>query len=72
MKENNKLNLKLPWEEVKERIKEINVELTDADLQYDPGNGDALLDHLENKMKMSRREIRDWIESVSSNKGKAS
>ena len=68
----NKLHLSSPWAEVKERIKETNVELTDADLAYDPENEEALLTHLEQKMKMSKNEIKSWIESVSANKGKAS
>ncbi len=72
MQENNKLNLTSPWAEVKEKIKETNVELTDEDLQYDAGNEEALLSRLEKKMNMSKQEIKSWIESIASNKGKAS
>ncbi|MEO7983096.1 MAG: general stress protein CsbD [Bacteroidota bacterium] len=66
------LNLKIPWEEVKEKIKETNIELTDEDLRYQPGSEKKLLEHLAKKMSMSEEEIKDWIESVASNSGKAS
>jgi hypothetical protein len=66
------LNLKTPWEEVKEKIKESNIELTDEDLRYQPGGEKKLLEHLAKKMSMSEEEIKAWIESVASNSGKAS
>lgn len=66
------LTLEIPWEEVKEKIKEINFELTDEDLVFNPGQEDILLAHLAQKMKRTPEEIKAWIESVSSNKGKAS
>ena len=68
----NKLNLSAPWPEVKERIKEANTELTDADLNYQPGKEDELLSHLAGKMNRSPEEVNAWIESLSANKGKAS
>ena len=66
------LKLKTSWEEVKEKIKEANVELTDADLNYNADQEKELLEHLAKKMKKSPEEIKAWIESVSSNEGKAS
>lgn len=66
------LKLLAPWQEVKEKIKESNIELTDADLNYEPGKEAELLQHLGRKMNRSPEEIKLWIESVSSNKGKAS
>ncbi|MEP6648071.1 MAG: general stress protein CsbD [Saprospiraceae bacterium] len=72
MKKINELKLLVSWEEVKEKIKETNIELTDADLNYQPGQAEAFLDHLSHKMKRNRDEIRSWIESISANKGKAS
>ena len=30
-----KLNLQSPWDEVKEKLKEANTDLTDEDLEYD-------------------------------------
>jgi hypothetical protein len=68
----NTLKLSAPWPEVKERIKEANAELTDEDLNYTPGNEDALLSHLSAKMNRSTEEVKAWIESISANKGKAS
>ena len=66
------LKLQKPWERVKETLKEINVELTDDDLAYQPGQEEQLLERLEKKMKKSKEEIKALIESVSANKGKAS
>ena len=68
----NTLNLSAPWPVVRERIKEVNVELTDEDLDYVPGNEEALLSHLSAKMNRSVEDIKAWIESLSANKGKAS
>ena len=66
------LNLKAPWEEVKELIKENDISITDEDLQYSPGEEDELLDRLAKKMGKDRKSVRDFIESISSNKGLAS
>ncbi len=41
------------WDEVKERIKERNVYLTDDDLRLEPGKEDALLKRLAEKMERS-------------------
>jgi hypothetical protein len=66
------LQLYKPWEEVKEQLKEINNQLTDEDLVYDPGNPAALLETLAKKMNRSTEAIRVWVESVAFNEGKAS
>ena len=65
----NPLKLESPWSEVKEYIKEVNVALTDDDLQYEPGQEDQLLERLSGKMGKSKEDVRAWIESVSYNKG---
>lgn len=70
--ETYQLKLQKPWERVKETLKEINVDLTDEDLAYQPGQEEQLLERLEKKMKKSKAEIKGLIESVSANKGKAS
>lgn len=72
MTEKNKLKLQAPWPEVKEIAKETDIELTDEDLIYEPGKEEELLKRLSVKMKRSREEVKAWLESVSSNKGKAS
>jgi len=66
------LKLEAPWEEVKEKLKEINYDLTDEDLVYQPGQAEPLLERLAKKMKKTPVEVKGWIESVSYNKGKAS
>jgi len=67
MKSDNKIHLEAPWEEVRERIKERNIDLTDSDLEYEPGKEDELLSRLEKIMNKSRTEIIAYIESVSAN-----
>jgi uncharacterized protein YjbJ (UPF0337 family) len=66
------LNLQKPWEQVKETLKEINVDLTDDDLEYEPGQEDELLARLEKKLGKNKEEVKGIIESASANKGKAS
>ena len=67
MAPDNKIKLEAPWEEVKERLKESNIHLTDADLEYEPGKEDELLSRLEKIMHKSRPDIIAYIESISSN-----
>ena len=66
-----KFNLASPWEEVKEKLKETNINLTDEDLVYHPGGEEDLLQRLEGKINKPKEEIRKLIESISANKGKA-
>ena len=66
------LKIEAPWVEVKEKLKEIEHQLTDEDLEYEFGDEDALLERLSKKMGRSTIEVKTWIESVSFNKGKAS
>ena len=66
------LKLESPWREVKEKLKEINLSLTDKDLEYVPGREEELLERLGNKLGRSIGEIKAWIESVSFNRSKAS
>ena len=72
MNEKITLHIRGSWNEVKEKIKESNSELTDSDLQYEPGRERELLDHLAKKMHRDPQDVRAWIESISFNKGKAS
>lgn len=66
------LKLMGPWPEVKEKIKETNIGLSDADLEYEPGREYELIAHLSKKMNRSPEEIRAWIESISGNDSIAS
>jgi hypothetical protein len=70
--ENNKLTLHTPWEEVKEKIKERNIGLTDEDLDYEPGQENALLERLAAKMNRSKEDVKRFIESISYNQDMAS
>lgn len=67
----DRLNLKSPWPEVRERLKENDISLTDQDLDYRPGNDDELLERLAGKMHKSKNEVREYIESISGNEDKA-
>jgi hypothetical protein len=68
----NRLQLAAPWEEVKERLKEINTDLTDEDLEYIPGEEETLLKRLSGIMNWKEDQVRQWIESVSANDSIAS
>ncbi len=61
------LKLKVPWETVKERIKENDSNLTDEDLEYIPGKEEELIQRLEKIMNRSRDQVIAYIESISSN-----
>jgi hypothetical protein len=61
------IRLEAPWEVVRERLKESNINLTDDDLVYEPGKEDELLSRLEKLLNKSRPDIIAYIESVSSN-----
>lgn len=65
------LKLEAPWDEVKDMLQEINVDLTDEDLQYRRGEEKELLERLSRKMHKSVPEVKGWIESVSHNRGLA-
>jgi len=69
--EDARLKLHAPWDEVREQMKEHNVDLTDEDLDYEPGHEEELLNRLEAKLGMPRSQIKALIESISFNKGMA-
>lgn len=68
----NSLHLEMPWDKVKEKLKEQNIELTDEDLELRPGGEQQLIDRLAIKLRKEPSAIKAWIESISFNKGKAS
>ncbi len=63
------LKLSAPWNQVKEWLKEVEISITDEDLDYDPKEPAALLDHLAKKLGRTPDAVRAWIESVSYNRG---
>ncbi len=67
----NHLKLGSPWPEVKERLMENDLNLTDEDLDYQPGREEELLGRLQKKMNKPKEEIKAYIESVSFNKAKS-
>ena len=66
------LKLEAPWDEVKEQMKENSLYLTDEDLVYEPGKEEELLNRLASKMDRTPEQVKILIESISSNKGRAS
>jgi hypothetical protein len=66
-----RLKLHAPWDEVRERLKESNVNLTDEDLQYEPGGDEELLERLSSKLGKDKLQTKALVESISSNRGQA-
>ncbi len=56
------------WEQLKEKIKETNIEITDEDLHHEEGQEDAMYARLAQKLHKSKQEVKNWIESISQNK----
>ncbi|HSB92916.1 MAG TPA: hypothetical protein VLC28_07360, partial [Flavitalea sp.] len=69
--ENKTLRLHTSWEHVKEKIKERNIEVSDEDLEYVPGEESELLQRLTGKLGNSPDEVRRFIESISANEDMA-
>ena len=67
MKKSSVLKLSVPWEIVKERIKENDIKITDEDLEYIPGKEEELIQRLEKIMNRSHDQVIAYIESISSN-----
>jgi uncharacterized protein YjbJ (UPF0337 family) len=62
----NLQNLIKNWDQLKEKIKESNVNITDSDLVLVNGKEDELFESLGKKLNKSKQEIKDWIQSISS------
>ena len=62
------LKLNSSWDEVKEKIKEINLEITDSDLNIEHANEEEVCKRLSKKLHKSVEDVKAWIESVSENK----
>ena len=61
-------NLDKTWEELKEKIKELNFEITNDDLDFKPGREDELYENLSRKLHKTKEEVKAWIGSVSATK----
>jgi hypothetical protein len=66
------LKLNAPWQEVKEKLKEVNAGLTDEDLQYEPGKESELINRLSGILKRDPEYVKALIESVASTRTIAS
>ena len=66
-----KLNISIPWEEVKEKLLEAEPHLTEADLEYKEGKEEELLERLAQKMGRTTDQVKGWIESVAFTDGLA-
>ena len=71
MRNSTVLRLQAPWETVKERMKENDINLTDADLEYEPGKEEELIQRLEKLMNKPRQQVIAYIESISANEDMA-
>ena len=58
-------NLKSSWEELKEKLKETNVDLTDSDLDLMEGNEQEFLTRISRKLNKTPEEVKALIESIS-------
>jgi hypothetical protein len=65
------LNINIPWEEVKEKLLEADPYLTDADLEYEAGKENELIERLAKKMDRTLTHVKGWIESVAYTEGRA-
>ena len=61
----NLQNLNINWDQVKEKIKESNINITDSDLVLINGKEEELFESLGKKLNKSKQEIKDWIQSIS-------
>jgi uncharacterized protein YjbJ (UPF0337 family) len=52
------------WEEIKEKIKETHIELTDEDLDIKEGGVNAFLSRLAVKLNKTKQEVSALIESI--------
>lgn len=55
------------WEEIKEKLKETHLELTDADLDQRMIDIDEFLEKLASKLNKSKQQVKELIESISAN-----
>ena len=57
------------WEEIKEKIKETHLELTDDDLDQTSGDLDEFLEKLAVKLNKSKEQVIELIQSIAANSG---
>jgi signal transduction protein with GAF and PtsI domain len=57
------------WEEIKEKLKETHLDLTDEDLDQKSTDIDDFLERLARKLNKSKQQVKELIESISANSG---
>lgn len=65
----NSFHLKSSWEELKEKMKETNLELTNSDLEMKAGNESDFLERIAKKLDKTSQEVKALIESISATNG---
>jgi uncharacterized protein YjbJ (UPF0337 family) len=63
----NKADRNEYWEEIKEKIKETHIDLTDADLEIKEGRVNEFLGRLALKLNKTKKEVNELIEAIASN-----
>jgi uncharacterized protein YjbJ (UPF0337 family) len=61
----SEINFKGNWNEIKEKLLERYAILTEKDLQYEEGKEEQVLNHLEEKLGKSKKEVKDLIRELS-------
>jgi uncharacterized protein YjbJ (UPF0337 family) len=62
------IKLNSSWDQVKEKIKETNPNISDSDLVPSHGNEEEIFENLSKKLHKSNQEVKDWVRSISTNK----
>ncbi len=57
------------WDDIKEKIKETHLELTDDDLNQTSGDLDEFLEKLAVKLNKSKEQVIELIQSIAANSG---
>jgi len=52
------------WDAQSKKLKEQHPELTDADLQFEPGKENELITRLQSRLKLTHEQVVDAIKSV--------
>ena len=63
-KPNENFKITGSWDEKSKKLKEQHPELTDADLQFEPGKENELIPRLQSRLKLTHEQVVDAIKSV--------
>ena len=55
------------WDDIKEKIKETHLEITDADLEYKSGMENEFLERLALKLNKRKEDVKELIEAIAAN-----